>query len=108
LRGDVEAERLHARELVLPRDEAVLDGEAPFLDAAVLIGFLVRVEHEIDGGVSYGVGRHPKSPPIQLPNELDISLRGHGLETVELAFLSPGLFIGLPHEPALETSVDAG
>ncbi len=85
----------------------MLDGEAPLRDASLLVRLLVRVEDEIDRGVTDGVGRD--SPPfaIQGSHELDVRLGFHGLKPEELSALAPGLLVRLAHEAALETSVDS-
>ncbi len=52
LRGNRDAERFHSWQLIGSADERMLDRPAAVDDRPVGVGFLVGVEHEIDGGIA--------------------------------------------------------
>ncbi len=71
------------------------------------VRLLVRVEDQVDRGVADGVGRDSPPFPIQGAHQLDVRLGFHGLKPEELPALAPRFLVRLPHEAALETSIDA-
>ena len=70
------------------------------------VRFLIRVEHEIDGGVADGVRSDAPILPIEIADEVDVALGVDGLQAAERAVLVPRPLVQIAHQAALEAAVN--
>ena len=108
LRRDCEVERLHARIVVGPADEEVLDRPALAADRAVAVRCGVGVEHLIDRGVAHRVRGDAPAEAVQLAHCGDVLGERHDLDSLELAAFAERFLVGRAHVPAFESAVDQG
>ena len=106
LRRDRHAERLHARQMIGPADEGVLDRPAAIDDRSFRVRLLVGVEHQIDRGIADRVRRDAPVLPVQLADRGDVTLGVDGLQAAKRAVLVPRLLVEIAHQAALEAAVD--
>src|SRR5215470_18213024 len=106
LQRQQESEILHARQVISPSDERVLDSPTPTDDGPFGIGGLIASEHFVDRRVADGMREHAPSETVVQLHRFVEPIWWRGLKATELPALAVRLFVRLPHEAPFKSAVD--
>src|SRR5271170_4862211 len=105
LHGNEKTESIDASEMLLARQESVLDRPSTILDRLFAVRGFVSGQDFINRGIADGVRGYTPSETIQLLHDFGVTIGRNQFESTKCAVLSVRLFVGLAHPSALKASI---